>query len=236
MNVSSIPPEVKFVPQRPKLVVEFLLLLAVGIVIFLATNEPVAGAVLPSIYAGWRSFRTGLWILRSDQSLSRARVCCAFCIATAFWQSAATAFVSVIVFAIAANLTGNAPDMQRFAATMITLTGGVGLTTVVGLGASTAAKMAGIRVWVHPRLREMVNDQLEKAVDLPPHRYFNHAVFVIATSFAFPILSLCCALLVDFRSGIFTAAVMIVGPLLAFVSYSWLASRIVATHPAECWK
>jgi hypothetical protein len=235
MNVSSIPPEGWFVPQRPKLLVEFLLLLAVGIVIFLATNEPIAGAVLPSIYAGWRSFRTALWILRSDQSLSRARVCCAFCIATAFWQGAAAALVSVIVFVIVANFTGKAPNMQRFAATMITLASGVALTTLVGLTAAITAKMAGIRVWVHPRLREMVNNQLETVVDLPPHRYFNHAVFVIATSLAFPVLSLCCALLIDFRSGLFTAAVLIAGSFLAIASYSWLASRIVAMHPAECW-
>ena len=191
--------------------------------------------VLPSIYAGWRSFRTALWILRSDQSVSRARVCCAFCIATAFWQGAASALVSVIVFVIVENVTGNAPNMPRLAATMITLASGVALTAIVGLTAAIAAKMAGIRVWVHPRLREMVNNQLEAVVDLPPYRYFNHAVFVAATTFALPVISLCCALLIECRSGLFTAAVLITGPFLAIVSYSWLASRIVATHPAECW-
>ena len=236
MNDSSIPLEGEFVPHRPKHLIEFLLILAIGIVIFLATKKPIAGAVLPSIYAGSRSFRTAFWILSSDQSLSRARICCAFCMATAFWQAAVSALVSVIVFVIVANLTGNAPNMQRFAVTMIMLAGGVAFTTIVGLTAAIAALMAGIRVWVHPRLREMVNGDLEAVVDLAPHRYFNHAVFVIATSLAFPVLPLCYVLLIDFRSGLFTAVVLIAGPILAIVSYNWLASRIVATHPAECWE
>jgi hypothetical protein len=236
MNDSSIPLDVAFVPQRRKFIVEFLLFVAVGTVIFLLTNGPIAGAVLPSIRAGWGSFRTGFWVLHSDQYVSRARICAAFCIATAFWQAAAAALVSVLVFVIVVNLGGNAPDMQGFGATMISFTCGVALTTIVGLMAAIAAMIAGIRVWVHPRLREMVHDALERATDLPPHLYFNHAIFVLATSLAVPFVLLCGVLILDFRSGLFTAVVLIAVPLLAIVSYSWLSLRIIATHPAECWK
>ena len=236
MNDSSSSLDVTFVPQRRKLIVDFLLLVSVGTVIFLMTNGSIWGAVLPSIRAGWGSFRTGIWVLHSDQNVSRARICSAFCIATAFWQAAAAAFVAVIVFVIVVRLSGKAPDLQQFGATMISLTCGVALTTIVGLMAAIAAAVAGIRVWVHPRLREMVHDALEKATDLRPHLYFNHAIFVLATSIASPVVLLCGLMILDFRSGLFTAVVLTAGPLLAIAIYSWLSLRIIATHPAECWK
>jgi hypothetical protein len=236
MSASTIPFERRLVRQRRIIVFEFVLLLAVGIVVFLVSNNLFVGAVLPSIRAGWRSFRTGLWILQSDHRRSRARICFAFCIATAFWQAAAAALGSVIVFVIVAHFTGNAPNMNRFAATMLQLSSGVALTTVVGLAASIAAATANIRVWVHPMLREIAHDDLTTIVDLPAHRYFNHAVFVLATSLACPVVASCGFLLIDFKSGLFTSVVLTVGPFLACVGYVWLASRIIATHPAECWR
>jgi len=220
--------------QRQKLLVRFLLL-AVGVIIFLVTNEPMAGAVLPSMNAGWRSVRTALWILRSDQRRGRARVCAAFCLATAFWQAAASALVSVILFGIVYHATGREPNLQRFAATMWMLAGGVVLTSIVGLAAGISAWILAIRVWVHPRLRELTNGDLEAAVDLSPQRCFNHAVFVIGTSLACPITCTFAFLLIEFRSGLFTGSMMIATYVLGVVSYWWLASRTVATHPAECW-
>lgn len=222
--------------QSPKTFFEFLSLLAIGISIFLATDNFVAGAVLPATRAAWRSLRTAVWILRSDHSRLRARICSAFCLATAAWQAATGAFVSVIVFVIVMNMTGRQPNMDRFAATMIQLSGGVALTTAVGLMASIAAVNLKVRVWVHPKLREMVDGDLSAAMDLPVGRFFNYAIFVVATSVAFPCAVVPCTLLINPKWGLFGLVFPGAGAIAGFMAYVWLSSRIIASSPAECWK
>src|SRR3989304_2919105 len=104
MNASAMSCENTVVLRKRKRVLVFLSLVVAGIVVFVATNNAIAGAVLPSIHAGWRSFRTGAWIIQSDHDRLRACICSAFCIATSFWQAAAAALASVVVFVIVAHL------------------------------------------------------------------------------------------------------------------------------------
>ena len=81
-----------------------------------------------------------------------------------------------------------------------------------------------------------MDDDLRAIESLPVRPFFNHAVFVLATSLAFPVLVLNCLMLVDFKSGLFTLAVLTTGPLLVFAAYVWTATRIIANNPGECWK
>jgi hypothetical protein len=219
--------------RRP--LVRFVTILIGGAAVYLATNSAVAGAVLPSAYGGWRSVTTGLWIYKTDPHRSRAKICSAFFLATALWQAAAAACGSVVVFIVLASLTGKNPDMDSFAATMVTLTTGVVLSTLVGLLASVAASVQGIRVWIHPMLRQIVRDDLQGVTEWPPQARFNYAIFVLATSVAFPVLAVCCLMLVDPVSEALALVLFLGGVCLAVVAYIRLSSRIIATHPIECW-
>ena len=113
---------------------------------------------------------------------------------------------------------------------------GVALTSLVGRTASIVAQTRGLRVWVNPKLRDLVDDDLPTIESLPVRPFFNHAVFVLATSLACPVLVLNCLMLVDFKSGLFTLAVLTTGPLLVFAAYVWTATRIIANNPGEYWK
>ena len=48
-------------------------------------------------------------------------------------------------------------------AVMITLTGGIVLTWLIGLLAAIGAKAARIRLWIHPALPEILGDVLKGA-------------------------------------------------------------------------
>jgi hypothetical protein len=214
---------------------DFALMLALAVVLLLVTDNVAVAAALPSINAGRNSFRCGLWVLSTDQRHARARVCAAFLFATSCWKAAAAALVSVIVFVTMFHLNGNPPNMDRFAVTMTVLAAGLSLTTIAGLAATLAAAMTDIRVWVHPRLRELVQGELKNAVHLAPGLYFNHAVFVVATSIGLPATSLSALLITTPRSGAVTATAIIGGAMTAIICYWWLSSRMIAQDPAECW-
>ena len=141
----------------------------------------------------------------------------------------------MIVFVAVFHLFGKPPKMDRFAVTMTVLAVGVSLTTLVGLAATMAAAVTGVRVWVHPRLRELVHGELENAAHVAPNDYFNHAVFVVATSIGLPATSLSALLIINPRSGVVTATVLIGGALFSIVCYCWLSLRTIAQHPSDCW-
>lgn len=214
---------------------KFALMLAIAVVLLLLTDNAAVAAALPSINAGRKSIISGIWVLSTDQRHSRARICAAFLFATGCWRAAAAALISVIVFVAVFHLNGNPPNMGRFAVTMTVLAVGVSLTTFVGLVATMAAAVTGVRVWVHPRLRELVQGELENAVHLAPHHYFNHAVFVVATSIGLPATSLSALLIVTPRSVAVTATVLISGAITAIACYWWLSSRMIARQPSDCW-
>lgn len=222
--------------RKRKTVIKFLLSFGIGAAIFLTTNNTIAGTVLPSIHAAWGPLRTGWWTFRADYRRLRAVICFAFYLATACWHAAAAAFGSVLLFVVLAMLFGDEPTMDVFAATMLMLVIGLVFATIVGLAASTAAAITSVRLWVNPKLRDMVDGDLARVIELPADPGFNHAVFVLATSLALPVLAASGYLIAVVIAGWLTLAVLTVGPLLALTSYFWLSSRIIATHPAECWK
>jgi|GEM_PF-1431944 len=213
----------------------FLGSVAIGYLVFVVTNNPIAGAGLPAIRAGWESVRTGWWILRTDRDIARGRICFAFCIATAFWQGATAAFVSVVMFIAIEKIGGGPPGIPQFAATMITLACGVGVTALTGLVATLAAAIAGVRVWVNPGMRKLAKGDLNQVSAIPSHQYFNFAIFVLATSLALPVVLLCMVLLIAPPSPWSSLAVLILGPILVIAGYLWFSGRIIAEHPGACW-
>ncbi len=216
--------------------------------LYLATKEPILAAILPCLHGGWKTFRTGLWLLRSDPCRSRARTCFAFYTAAACWKAAAAALASVGLSVFVAIRFGVQPNISEFAALMLVLTGGVVLNTLLGLGSIYAALRCKIRVWVHPRLRTAVHGDLRLVAQIGPFRRdFNHAIFVVATALVFPLVGAgalgLAALTVGKNPGevgtvgaaIVALVLLFGGPLAMIPCYAWLSSRIIARSPQECW-
>jgi hypothetical protein len=214
----------------------FTSILAVGLVIAFATQNAIAGAVLPSLYSGSRLFRTGAWILRTDDDKVRGRICFTFYLSSACWMGSVAAFATVLSFIAISSITGDDPDMDEFAATMITLIVCVLISSVLGVAATIAAVSNQIRVWVHPRLHGWLDQQAsEDAYPKRPYETFNYAVFVLATSLAFPILAIGCLTLLRSASGIRGLIFLVGGPIGIVTAYMWLSERIIASCPAEYW-
>jgi hypothetical protein len=220
--------------------------LIVGVAVYFATENAVVGAVLPALVAGQRLFAAGIWILRRDDDRTRARICFAFYLAAAFWAGGAAAFVSVLCFAAITIATGADPTTEEIAATMLTLAAAVVLNTLIGLGATFAAKKHGIRVWVHPRLKTQCDGLSESITPLELRHYgVNHAIFVVATSIMFPVVSMACGALVHLMaegpneappaSAWVALGLTLGGPIGLIPVYAWVSSKIVARTPQECW-
>ncbi len=215
----------------------FLATLFLGALVFLATQNAIAGAVLPSLQSGYRLFRTGLWILRNDEEPIRGKVCFVFYLSAAFWMGSAAAFLSMLLFGAISEFTGNNPDMDRFAAIMITLTCCVAISSLFGIASILAALKNRIRVWVHPGLQD-ISDGSPNLVACyeTDDDEFNYAIFVVATSLAFPLFAIGCATLVKNPTEAKALAVLLGGSLVTVISYAWLSSRVIANYPAECWE
>jgi hypothetical protein len=234
--------------NKPKRSFAFIGTLAIAALLYFLTNEIAIAVVLPCLHGGWHTIETGIWLLKSDPYRRRARVCFAFYFATACWKAAAAALFTVFLFGVAEAMTGVQPNMNEFAATMLVVAGGVVFNTLVGIGATIAAVAYNIRVWVHPGLRSMVQDDLSMVTRLnPPRCGFNHAIFVVATALVFPILCIgtVCLLVATVGKGrnevestsaiLFVFATMFGGPIAMIPCYAWLSSRIIARTPQQCW-
>jgi len=221
--------------------------LLLGALFCLIAGYPIAGAVLACIEAGWDTIATGRWLRRSDPDGSRSSACWTFYLATACWKGAAAALATIGLFVVIVVLTGENPDMEEFAVTMITLTCGVTLCTLVGLLAIGTALKHQIRVWVHPRLYDFLDAKLTQTTKRRRPWYgVNHAIFVVATTLFFPYLATVTGLLIvaagnagardeDPTAGLIVAGLLVAGPLALLPVYIWLSSRVIARSPYESW-
>jgi hypothetical protein len=228
----------------------YLLALVLGAAVFYWTEDPLPGVVLAAVQAGWSAFFAGWWVLRIDPHPQRARACLLFQLATAAWQVAAAAFGSVLLMALVSAALGKDPNMDKFAATMLMLSGGVSLSTLLGIAALLMALGSGVRVWSHPKLRseweETENGQLLLREPANPLPRFNYAIFVTGTSLVLPVILLGIGLLlygsvranpedVALVPTLAGFAMVFAGPVAMIFVYAGISHRIIAKHPRECW-
>jgi len=209
---------------------------ALGIVIFLFTDDFAPGAVLASIYAGWRSFFTAVWILRRDHNRPRGRICAAFLIATAFWQGAAAAFLALLIMVLTVRVTGRDFEMDVIKLILMQLCAGIVASAVIGILTSVDAAVRAIRVWVHPRLYVVLNQKMQIVDGLFGTVRFNHAVFILATSVGSLLIVCLYGLLTTSRlTELVTALTFSCLFIVTFAVYFWFSRRIIGRHAAECW-
>jgi hypothetical protein len=226
----------------------FITILIVAVILYLATNVSVFIAVLVFLHAGWKTFRTGLWLLKNDPCRARARICFTFYVAAAFWKAALAAIITLGVLIYASNKFGFQPNMDEAKASGITLFAGIILNNIIGLCATIAALHYKIRVWVHPQLFTMSYDKFTYLKRIAfPLAYINHAVYVVGTAIVFPfvIVGIVCLAILTCGNNIhhdpsnlemiFELSILFGCPVAIIPCYAWISSRIIARNPQECW-
>ncbi len=231
----------------PRHWIELGISFVIGIAISFAVENALAGALLPTLLAGWPSFSVGRWLLKTDSLRRRARICFLFYLAAGCWKGAAAGLTAAIVFFLIESYTGKAPTVAEIAATFLTMLLAVVLCTLLGLVSLILAVRYRVRVWVHPRIRRTFERIPESVLGIDgTYHGFNQAIFVVATSVVFPMVAFgsgaLILLLADATPNqvsviptLVALAVVFAGPLAMIPVYGWLSSRIIARHPAECW-
>lgn len=216
-------------------------------VLYCVTRHPLLAAILPWLHGGWKTFHTGLWILRTDPVRSRAGTCFAFYLAAACWKAAAAAFATVYLLVIVTK-SGIQPDETEFLALCLALLAGLLLNSLIGVAAVVAALVCKVRVCVQSDLRTAMHGDLSAAVLFGPRRNSTNLGFiVVATAVVFP-LAIAGAIVfaivtwdrnanaavntVEVVVGLFASFAV---PLAAIPLLGWLSSRIIARSPQECW-
>jgi hypothetical protein len=224
----------------------------VAIMVHQVTGSPIAAASLLAVHAGWKSFRCGLWLKSVDPVLARAWACFWFYLATAFWKAAAWALATVFLFVVVAIVAGQPPGEEEIIMEFFVLGGGICLSTAIGILALASALRGGVRVWVHSNVRERCHSDFSQLGRIggfyvgPLGHGFNHAVFVVATSLAVPVVGFGTALLIWSAAGarpndapliptLLGFLILFPGSLLAIPAYAIIARRVIAKTPAECW-
>ena len=220
---------------RFRISLQLLVLVVLGIILFLLTGRLWLGVVLPSLLAGWRSVQTAVWVLRTDVVCRRAVIGGLFCVAMACWKSAASAFVSLLAIVGTVLVLGQEPQMERFAAVMTVLVGGVVLTSFIGLAGAVAALIKGVRLWVHPELPAILEAYRRDEVSPVMSRKQNHVIYVLATSLSVPLLFAGAWVLVEPGSVVRALVVMGTSVAMVIIGFVWLAPRIIAEDVSTGW-
>ena len=181
--------------------------------------------------------------------------CFWFYTATAFCRATIWALAMIFVFCLLENKFGQQMKMEQVEAELATLSVALGLTTLMGIVAVIWAVRRGLRVWVHPNVREQCGGDFQRLGYIRGHYlgnpmlfYYgmNHAILVLAVSLVLPTLIIAIGLMsmltfggppnapFGFVDGL--AMLLVLGPTFATIPfYAALGHRIIARTPSECW-
>jgi hypothetical protein len=241
-------------PDALRLPLGVFTIVAAGIVYYF-TRHPLLAALLPWLHGGWNTFRSGLWILKTDPLRPRAWTCFAFYLTMACWKAAAAAVATLAVFGFAALHFGIRVDEKELIATTIAFLAGVILHSVIGIIGVAAALRCRVRVWVQSNLRRALRGDLAQASRMGrvirPHPLRSRAVtyqtnlgvILVVTAMMVPVTIVAATVLVlavtlGRPSNIEMIIALILfwcGLIAAILSCGWLSSRVVARSPRECW-
>lgn len=227
--------------------------LPILLLVYWFTSSVVVATLIPSVIAALPALRTGWWLRAYELGLgcrTRANALWYFYVADALWLAAASAFATIVILIIINTRIGIQPDMTKFATAMLTITGGVGLTTLIGLYAAFHAWRHSIRVWIHPKTHQWTGGVEEKLCRLvfQPQR-LNHGTFILGTSLVVPGLLGGTATLIAItgNGGRMNPAMehlsltvmllfFVALPIVSIIAYIGISGLILARNPSDCWQ
>ena len=144
------------------------------------------------------------------------------------------------------HFAGIPVDLDDFARTATVFLVGLGVSSLFGILGTICAYRRRVRVFVIPNLKRLCRGDFDSISIATRKRRVNWAIFVLLTSVFIPVLTV--GLLTAMLSA--TArppntppstaesaglAILCLGPIAALIPYSYLASRIAASTPRNCW-
>ncbi len=202
------------------------------LLLLLTSNFSAASAFLSSALVSTQPLASALWVKRHDPWKRRGRICGLFHLSVAVWLGAPAALLTMVVAVFVHKRLGMPLPEREMNATLVALLCAVAGSAIIGMIASLAALIAGVRVWVHPRFAAVLGDELSGNQLCPAA---NFGLFVLATSLTALVLPILALLLMK---------PLPLPPILGFllvpctifvvlVPCIWLASRIFAASPRE---
>jgi hypothetical protein len=224
----------------------WFVILAIAAGIFFVTGDFLLGSLLPYVWAAWPSVESAFWLRTRDPVRDRGKTCFWFYLSAGGWRAALSAFLTVVVFAVIERTAGIPPNMDDFARTMIVLLVGLGVSSVFGISGTVGALRRRIRVFVAPALKQLCHGDFHAIAGATAAGRFNYTFIVLMTSVFVPILTvggLMAMLGVTGKgpnaphSAVESAGlgILLFGPIAAVPGYVYLAARIDATTPRDCW-
>jgi len=224
----------------------WFVILAIAAGIYLATGNFLLGSLLPYLWAAWPSVESAFWLRSHDPLPLRGKTCFWFYLSTAGWRAAISAFATVLSFAAIDRFAGIPVDLDDFARTATVFLVGLGVSSLFGISGTVCAYRRRVRVFVIPKLKQLCRGDFGSIPIATRKRRVNWAIFVLLTSVFIPVLT----------AGVLTAmlsatarppnappstaesaglAILCLGPIAALIPYSYLATRIAAAAPTNCW-
>lgn len=207
------------------------LLVAVIVVQTAMVADPLlAGAVGVFWWSTLPALDSAIWVYRRDWDRGRAWICCGLLIGSGFFRAAAVAFAFVVYMAVSGRPLG--PEVEY---TLIRMFAGLFLAVGVSLAACIASLVCGRHVWINPRLRELLHDDMSVPARPQNAVYANYALALVILVTAAPFLAAMGVALTVVQIPAVTFVIVLVGASLAVVSSCCFANRIIAGSPSECW-
>lgn len=218
----------------------------VSIVLLALTYNPLIAGFLPYLKAGWPAVRTGFWLKRVDPWRARGTVGLLFHLCMALFRASLCGLAWLFGTLFYSIATGNEPDMVPGMIALSAIFAGSMLSTLLCWVGIVVAVRHGVRIFVATHLSHIckgdftvAQTQRQGGVSLNPGRF----IVVVAT--LTPILTLWFAAILTTVTNHWNRpqdpTPMILILLLPFLCLAgillgaWLAERIMAKSPAECW-
>jgi len=225
----------------------WLLTIAVAVVLFLLTRNPLMASILPYLRAGWPAFRSALWLRRYDPLAGRGRTCLWFYLATAGWKAGTAALLTVLALRVLQDISGQGVDTTKLVPAAVIVFGGVLRSVLLGVIGIASALFRRVRVFVIPNICSLCHGQFQATSTVASQRHrFNHAIFIVATSLVLPVVATGVGLLVAFSfanpnkfpvvPAVAGFGLIGLGPFAMIPVYGYCSSRIIARTPRECWE
>lgn len=225
----------------------WLMVIALTGVMFLVTGSPVAGAITPVLASLRRPFQSAVWIRLNDPFVGRGKACFWYLLATGCWNALVSGLIALFLLFVLANTLNEVPDIEQGGPVLIVVAVSTVGTSLIGLIALRTARKHGVRVWVHPSLRDLAQGDFPQLYGLLiPPVMCNHAIYVTAISMAFPGMAVATGWLMwiadaappNARASIATAIglfLLLAWPILSIVLLVRISPKVFADDPLDCW-
>lgn len=230
-----------FMPRRWRMPFSWLGLFMIAFVVYELTHSPALGAVFVCLKFGWEDLRTARWIWRNDPDRWRRRSTFWLYTSWGLWKTALVAFAMSIAFAMIAprNMPQGGGPVVAFIGTFLTTLACFALSTLTTFLAIVCAWIGGVRLWLDSAVHRARRLDLWPPGPLCLGRE-NRLGQLLLTGMmlVFLVGVMVTLMLVQVIPGGGFVAILLsaISPVLILLAREFLARRIWADNPYECWK